>query len=335
MQTWIIRRAGLCALLLTLCGAAQARDFRIGLITPPGHQWTVAAEAFAAAVARRYPDKHRVLVYPSRQLGTEAQMLQLLQTGALDFAILTVSELSNRLPRFGALYSPYLVADAAEGAALLRSPEARALLEQLPRELGVVGAGYAMAGMRQILSREPLDRAAQLSGTKLRITPFAPVRDFYQLLGAAPTPMPLSSVFDALANGQIDAIDMDLESIWKLRYYHYGDTLLLSNHMLFPAVGLMSARSWLRQPEGLRAQLLALLRAELDAVLSRYPQLEREWRAQLADTGLQLRPAGPAFFGAVPEAWRREWRPRAPQLTDLERAVARLRGAGAGEANAQ
>lgn len=311
--------------MLLVCGASQARDFRIGLITPPGHQWTLAAEAFAAAVARRYPGEHRVLVYPSRQLGTEAQMLQLLQTGALDFAILTVSELSNRLPRFGALYCPYLVANAAEGAQLLQSPEAGALLKNLPEDMGVVGAGYAMAGMRQILSREPLKEAAQLAGTKLRITPFAPVRDFYQLLGAAPTPMPLSSVFDALANGQINAIDMDMESIWKLRYYHYGDTLLLSNHMLFPAVGLMSARNWLRQPQALREALLALLREELDAVLGRYPELEQQWRTQLASTDLRLRPAGRAFFGPAIGEWRRAWYPHAPELTDLEAAVARLR----------
>jgi len=41
------------------------------------------------------------------------------------------------------------------------------------------------------------------------ITPFEPILDFYSALGAAPTPMPLPAVYEALANGQVDAIDMD------------------------------------------------------------------------------------------------------------------------------
>jgi len=41
------------------------------------------------------------------------------------------------------------------------------------------------------------------------ITPFEPILDFHSALGAAPTPMPLPAVYEALANGQVDAIDMD------------------------------------------------------------------------------------------------------------------------------
>lgn len=157
-------------------------------------------------------------------------------------AFLTVAEVSNRVPDFGAFYAPYMVEDIEQAGALLRSDVALDLLELLAGKVGVAGIGYGMAGLRQIVSRDAVASAQDLAGKKLRITPFEPIGDFYNALGAAPTPMPLPAVYDALANGQVDAIDMDLELIWKLKYYEHAETIMVSNHMMFPMVGLVSAK---------------------------------------------------------------------------------------------
>ena len=100
--------AAVCALVaaVTAASPARARELRLGLITPPTHLWTKAAYAFGEELEVASGGSHRLAVFPARQLGTEAQLLQLLQTGALDFAILTVSEITNRMPQFGAFYAP-------------------------------------------------------------------------------------------------------------------------------------------------------------------------------------------------------------------------------------
>ena len=81
-------------------------------------------------------------------------------------------------------------------------------------------------------------------GAKMRITPFKPFKDFYSILGVAPTPMPLPDVYDALANGQVDAIDIDVELITNFKFYDRADHLLLTNHSMFPMVGLVSGKVW-------------------------------------------------------------------------------------------
>ena len=171
-------------------------------------------------------------------------MLQQLQSGALDMAFMTVAEVSNRAPSFGAFYAPFLADDLGHAARILRSDVAQGMLDELPEQIGVVGLGYGMAGLRQIVSRGEVDEAADLAGLKIRITPFTPILDFYNALDTAPTPMPLPDVYDALANGQVDAIDMDAELIWGLRYYEHADTIIESNHMMFPMVALVSGRVW-------------------------------------------------------------------------------------------
>ena len=75
--------------------SAQARDFRLGLITPAQHLWSTEAEAFAQTLSERSGGEHSVSVFPAQQLGNEAQMVQQLQTGALDMAFLTIAEISN------------------------------------------------------------------------------------------------------------------------------------------------------------------------------------------------------------------------------------------------
>ena len=58
--------------------AAMAKDFRLGLITPPPHIWTKAAEAFGAELKEKSGGAHSVTVFPAQQLGNEAEMLLLL-----------------------------------------------------------------------------------------------------------------------------------------------------------------------------------------------------------------------------------------------------------------
>lgn len=65
--------------------------------------------------------------------------------------------------------------------------------------------------MRAVFAAKELNSLADIKGMKLRINPTPVYRDFYQLLGAAPTPIPTPQVFDAMTNGQIDGLEADLE----------------------------------------------------------------------------------------------------------------------------
>jgi tripartite ATP-independent transporter DctP family solute receptor len=310
-----------CLVLLT-SQAALADRFRMGLPTPPGHVWTIEANAFAADFEERTGGAHSIAVFPAGQLGNDAQMLQQLQTGALDMVFMPIAEIANRIPEFGALYAPYLVKDVAQAYELLESDVARGMLDQLPAKIGVVGIGYSVGGMRQIVSRDPVRSIDDLRGVKLRITPLDPIRDFYVLVGAAPIPLPIGSVYDALANGQIDAIDMDLENTWKQKYYELSDTLVLSNHMMFPMIGLVSGVKWRTFDPELRAVISELMTKHFERIAATYVDAEVEYETALRDAGIEIRQVGPEFFGSVLDEWEETWREKAPVLTRLRSLAA-------------
>ncbi|CCO46764.1 putative TRAP dicarboxylate transporter, DctP subunit [Vibrio nigripulchritudo SOn1] len=303
--------------LVTSGSSLHAKELRLGLITPPPHIWTQSANAFAKELAEASNGELSVKVFPSRQLGNEAQMLQLLQTGALDMAFLTLAEVSNRVPDFGAFYAPYLVENVEEAGNLLRSDVARSVLKQLPRKVGVVGIGYGMGGLRQIVSRNAIQSAADLKGKKIRITPFEPIKDFYRALGSAPTPMPLSEVYQALANGQVDAIDMDAELIVKLKYYEHADSILLSNHMMFPMIGLISGKVWGGLNQDDRKKIKSLMDKHLGSTIDIYIEKEASWLKDIESLEINVVNVDRGYFEQEILEWEKTWNEITPFLKVL------------------
>lgn len=305
---------------------AAAKEMKMGLITPPPHIWTKEAQAFADDLKAATKGRHSVVVYPSRQLGNEAEVLQQMQSGAVDMAFMTVAEISNRVPEFSALFTPFLVKDNAQAAQLLKTSEvAKGLLKLLPEKVGVVGVGYGMAGVRQIVSATPVQSIADLKGRKIRVTPFAATRDFNTILGTAPTPMPLPDVYDALSNGQVDAIEMDLELTIKLKYWELAKTVLISNQMMFPMVGIVSGRTWRDLDAGDRLAVSDLMKKHLNVVLDQTEEVERTFLPMLKEKpGLEVREVGQDFYGDALADWEKIWRPKAPGIDALREEAKNL-----------
>lgn len=310
-------------LLMTV--QAQAEELRIGLVTPPPHQWTISAQSLAEALKTETEGRLTLAVFPSGQLGNEAQMLQQLQSGALDMAFLTVGELANRDADFGALTAPYLVETAEQAALLLEGPTATALQEKLGA-LGLKGLGYGMAGMRIVLVSQPLGEGGTVAGRKMRVVPLAQELDFWTRAGAAPTPLPLPELFDAYTNGQIDGMQIDLEGTFNNRFHDYSAEVLDTEHMIFPMVAVVSARKWAGWSEEDRALISRLVDAETARIRAAYPQIDADYRAKLEAAGAPLRKVGPEVFGTAVEDWYAEWRVKTPLLLELEAEAAALRG---------
>ncbi len=317
-------RTLLCVLLMALTTVAGAKELKLGLIVPGSHAWSKAAETLGEDLEKQSDGEFSVAVFPAGQLGSEAQMLQQLQTGALDMAFMTAAEVANRVPDMGALFAPYLVDDVMQADKLLNGPTAQGLLEQLPRKAGVVGLGYGVAGMRLMLTAFPAEDVQAINDQKIRITPFPPVQDFYRLLGAVSTPMPVTDVYDALANGQVDGVDADLELIWKLRLYERAKTVLRSNHMMFPVVGLISARTWSRLDQDDRDLIRTLTRERLAELAPYYQKSQAETQAEIEAKNVEVVEVGPEFFGDKLDEWEALWMKKTPVLGELREEAAGL-----------
>lgn len=116
---------------------------------------------------------------------------------------------------------------------------------------GLVGLGYTYAGMRHVLSLNPVATPKDLAGKKIRAFPSPIYNDFWLANGAAPTAMPLSEVAPSLTTKLLDAVDIDLDALVGLKLYQQAPNLTLTNHMAFPGIIAVSKKWWdgLSEPE--------------------------------------------------------------------------------------
>ncbi|MCI4646074.1 MAG: TRAP transporter substrate-binding protein [Hyphomonadaceae bacterium] len=307
---------------------AQASDaprtLRVGLITPPPHNWTRSAAAFGEALAEATDGRLSLSIFPSGQLGNESQMLQLLQIGALDFGFFTTSQFANRLNAFAAFYTPYVATDATHAAAVLQAPVTRDILADVER-IGLHGLGFGMAGMRQIVSSRQVDIIRDLKGLKTRVVPDAPLTDFWRLVGAAPSPIPLSSLYDAFANGQIDAMHIDFENTLRLKFYAHARDVLHTDHMIFPMVAVASRRSWQSFSTADQGLIKSLLDKELAALRGLYADADLQFRDELITLGANVKRFEAGWMAEAAEAWEERWAPRTPFIAALKAAAEGLR----------
>jgi len=223
--------------------AANAQTLKLGHITPPTHVWHQVSEKIAADLSQASGGKMKIVVSPLQKLGNEAQMINLMQAGAQQFGVFTVGGLANREESFLAWSLPYMFKDVAHASRAASTPAAREMLKRLDKH-GLVGLGYAFAGMRHVLSVRPVASAADLANKKIRSFPSPVYNDWWNANGAAPTAMPLSEVAPSLTTKLLDAVDVDLDALVGLKFHQQAPNLTLTNHMAFPAVIVVSKKWW-------------------------------------------------------------------------------------------
>lgn len=299
---------------------AQAREFRLGILTPNGHPWNRAALKVGEMLKAESSGRLSLTVFHSGQLGNEAAMLQQMQSGALDMGWIMAAELGSRVPAIAAITAPYVVDSTDKIAKLVRHPVAMKLFDVLPTETGTIGLAWGITGMRAIFSSRDISKIADIKGMKLRINPTPAYRDFYQLLGAAPTPIPTPQVFDAMSNGQVDGLEADLEFSWNQRFDKVSKSILQMNAIFMPVIALVSGRVWQTLPTADRELITRVVRAALNTQIDELAENEPKLVEQFKATKIPMRIANAADAEAVVAQYDKIWLPKAPILAELRKA---------------
>jgi tripartite ATP-independent transporter DctP family solute receptor len=237
------------ALTAATSGSALAQQYRIKFAHPaptsdPAHR---AAQLFAERIAERTGKKVQVTVFPGGQLGKENEIIQGLQSGAIEMCFFSSTHLVNSVPEFGVLDLPYLVTDNEAVGRLLGGEIGKTIMAKLPA-VGIRGLAYSESSFRNVFTKRPADSIEQLKGLKLRV-PNSPVYvGTIRAMGALPTPIPFGELYTALQQGIVDGAETSGSAFWNYKFYEVGKHWLVTKHTVNPGVYLMSEKFWQTLP---------------------------------------------------------------------------------------
>ena len=188
--------------------------------------------------------RFKVQIYPSQQLGTERQCVELLQIGSLDMTKVSASILENFAPSIKVFGIPYMFRDKTHCFNVLDGPIGKELLNGTEK-YWLKGLGYYDSGSRSFYTIDKsLEGPNDLDGLKIRVMESQTAIDMVKSLGGSPTPISWGELYTALQQGVVDGAENNPPSFYLSRHYEVCKYYVLDEHTTVPDVVLMSTHLW-------------------------------------------------------------------------------------------
>lgn len=243
--------AAVCGIALTAAGpatfaSAQDVTLRMGHIHAPSGPTGRGADMFAELVADYTDGRVEVQVFPSSQLGGLRDLFGASRSGAIDIALTPYPLLSDIVQSYSILTAGYVFDDFSHQLAVLDHPDyGQAWSAELAEDGGLVVLGNYYFGARTLTTTETEVRTpADLDGLKIRAVGNPLSLATITGLGANPTPLPLSELFQGLTQGIVDGQENPLPTIFNQNFFDVQDYLILTRHQLIPIPITINADSW-------------------------------------------------------------------------------------------
>ena len=230
-----------------LAGCGQGNEVHIiklghGLDTNhPVHQAMVFMQQ------RVYEESNGALqidIYPSQQLGTERQLLELLQLGSLGMTKVAAAVLEGFAPKYKVLSLPYLFRDETHRFAVLDGAIGRELLLS-SEDYWLRGLTFYDAGSRSFYTKDkPIRSPDDLAGLKIRTLESITQVQMVNALGGSATPISWGELYTALQQGVVDGAENNPPSFYTSRHYEVCRYYSLDEHTGIPDVLLISTIVW-------------------------------------------------------------------------------------------
>lgn len=207
----VLVSAGLVTAALSGCGAGggdKRQIIRIGHNQATDHPTNIALMAFEEYIEEKLGDKYNVEVYPSELLGSQTDMVQLTQTGAIDFCVASNSILETFSQNYTLFNLPYLFASAEAYHNSMDDPEIVEPIFGSTKQAGFEAVTWIDAGTRNFYTvSTEIQTPADLKGLKIRVQQSPTNVEMMSLLGGSATPMGFGDVYTALQSKVIDGAE--------------------------------------------------------------------------------------------------------------------------------
>jgi tripartite ATP-independent transporter DctP family solute receptor len=211
---------------------------------PTSHPVHQGMEVFAEKVKEESGGKLTVKIFPDGQLGTEREVLELLQIGSIAMTKVSAAAMANFAPEYKVMGVPYLFRDKEHLFKVLEGETGEKLLLSGSDYL-LRGLCFYDAGSRSFYTKEkPIKTPADLDGLKIRVMNHQMSVDMVNQMGGSATPMAYGELYTALQQGVVDGAENNPPSFVTSRHYEVCKYYTLDEHSSIPDVLVIGTKYW-------------------------------------------------------------------------------------------
>ena len=260
-------------------------------VHPAGYPNVVAIENLGKKLDAATNGRYKVQMFPGGVLGSEKEMVEQTQVGAIQIARISLGVVGPVVPDVNVFNMPFVFRDEAHMRKVIDGPIGDELLLRITNSPArLVALGWMDAGSRSLYTKKAVRQMSDLKGQKIRMMGNPLFVDTMNAMGGNGISMGHNEVFGALQTGVIDGAENNPPTLFTSNQYTAGiKYYTLTNHLIIPEIFVMSKITWDKMAPADQA---------LVKKFAREAQLEQRamWDKSVAEYTGKLKAAGIEFI---------------------------------------
>ena len=185
-----------------------------------------------------------IQIYPSGQLGTEQQCVELVQIGSLAMTKVSAAVMESFSEDYKVLGLPYLFRSKEQAFTVLDGDIGRDILLSTEKRW-IRGLCFYDAGSRSFYTvSKPIYKPEDLKGLKIRVMKSKTALEMVKAMGGSPTPLSWGELYTALQSGVVDGAENNPPSFYTSHHYEVCKYYTLDEHTTVPDVLIINEKIW-------------------------------------------------------------------------------------------
>lgn len=245
-------------------------------------------DAFKKEIEEKSGGKITMNLFPNGQLGGDAEQLQSLMDGSVQFSTTITSGMTSTIPQYGVFDLPNAFKDLDQMRTVEDNTDLLNALNEASAVKGIHLMGMADAGFRELTSNKEIHAVSDLSGLKIRVIDNPYHQLYWTSLGAATTTMDFNEVYSSLQQKVIDAEENPYMNICANKFYEVQPYIVETNHLAHMMVFTMNKALYDSLPDNVKSLVDSCAADALQATRDAADDAIAEYKKTITDAGSQI-----------------------------------------------
>ena len=269
---------------------AQGKQYSFAYDQPKTSAYGYGADVFGKRLSELSKGTFSTNQYAGAQLGTEAQTLQKVQTGDIDFVLVSTANSSTIQPESGVFSLHFIFRGPEHAVKVLTDAKVIAAMRDMyaAKVKGAHMLTLGSQGLRNLYCKKEIKSLADIKNVKVRVQATLTEDTLFPAYGAQIVHMPFGEVYTSLQTGVVECAENGYTVYMLNKHYEVAPVMSVTEHEANNSVLFVSDKLW----RSLNAEQKKWVQTAADDMNKVQPakafEMEKESRARLEKIGVKI-----------------------------------------------